>query len=422
MVRPAGAAGRTAFRSPRLSGRDPWPARQPPDPDVLDAMTTTPLTESSATGRDHPFQQLVDLAHRSHAVITEHQHEGGAYPASPTFSAYRGYAWLRDGSFTAEGISRYGDVDSADRYHDWVSRVLGARAAQVDALVADAARGVDVPLERMLPTRFTFDGLDGSDPWWDFQTDGYGTWLWSLVAHAKRHDRDLSRWLPGIEVAVDFLGAFWQLPCYDWWEEHVEHRHVSTLGAVAGGLRDIAESGVLDEGRAELAREASSGAAGLALREGVAEGHLVKWLGTDVVDGSLPSCIVPFRLVEPGSPLATATLAKVAADLEADSGVHRFRADVFYGGGQWLLLSALLGWNLAVAGDQAGALRHLHWIADRATSTGELPEQVPDHLLHPGTRAEWVERWGEVATPLLWSHGMYLILADELGLLDGPSS
>jgi hypothetical protein len=23
-----------------------------------------------------------------------------------------------------------------------------------------------------------------------------------------------------------------------------------------------------------------------------------------------------------------------------------------------------------------------------------------------------------VATPLLWSHGMYLILADELGLLD----
>lgn len=366
-------------------------------------------------------EELLALAHRSRAVIVEHQHEGGAYPASPTFSAYRGYAWLRDGSFIAEGISRYGDVESADRYHDWVSRVLGARREQVDALVADAARGVEVPLDRMLPTRFTFDGLDGSDPWWDFQTDGYGTWLWSLAAHALRHGGDLTRWLPGIDVAVDFLAGFWDLACYDWWEEHVEHRHVSTLGAVAGGLRDIADCGILDEARTNRARGAAHGAATLALSQGVADGHLVKWLGTTAVDGSLPSCVVPFRLAEPGSDLAARTLAEVAAGLDIDGGVHRFRDDVFYGGGQWLLLSALLGWNLAAAGDRDGALRHLRWIAAHATATGEMPEQASDHLLHPDTRAEWIERWGEVATPLLWSHGMYLILAAELGLLEGTS-
>ncbi|MDQ3788570.1 MAG: glycoside hydrolase family 15 protein, partial [Actinomycetota bacterium] len=62
---------------------------------------------------------LTDLARRSHEVITRYQDAGGAYPASPTFSAYRGFAWLRDGSFTAEGISRYGDVGSANRFHDW---------------------------------------------------------------------------------------------------------------------------------------------------------------------------------------------------------------------------------------------------------------------------------------------------------------
>lgn len=395
-------------------------------------MTSLPETSAAAPAGMPPAHaaerapvptgdDLLALAYRSHEVITEHQHESGAYPASPTFSAYRGYAWLRDGSFTAEGISRWGDVDSADRYHDWVSRVLGARREQVDGLVADAARGVEVLLDRMLPTRFTFDGLDGSDPWWDFQTDGYGTWLWSLVAHAQRHGGDLTRWLPGIEVAVDFLAAFWDLACYDWWEEHVEHRHVSTLGAVAGGLRDIADSGVLDAERADRARAASRGAAALALSQGVADGHLVKWLGTTAVDGSLPSCIMPFRLAEPGSELAVGTLDRVAADLDVGGGVHRFRADVFYGGGQWLLLSALLGWNLAAAGDSDGALGHLRWIAAHATETGEMPEQVPDHLLHPESRAEWIERWGEVATPLLWSHGMYLILADELGLLEGRS-
>ncbi|HEY0214759.1 MAG TPA: hypothetical protein VGC57_00025, partial [Cellulomonas sp.] len=117
------------------------------------------------------------------------------------------------------------------------------------------------------------------------------------------------------------------------------------------------------------------------------------------------------------------TLDTVRADLAVDGGVHRFRADVFYGGGQWLLLTCLLGWNEAVAGDRESALARLRWVADHATSAaGELPEQVPDHLLHPEHHAEWVDRWGTVATPLLWSHGMYLILADELGLLPHTES
>jgi GH15 family glucan-1,4-alpha-glucosidase len=261
----------------------------------------------------------------------------------------------------------------------------------------------------MLPTRFTFEGADGSDPWWDFQTDGYGTWLWSVVTHANRHGLDLDRWRGGIEVAVDYLVAFWDRPCYDWWEEHVEQQHVSTLGAIYGGLVAIApytSTPVL-----EVAERIRS----LVDAEGKQEGHLTKWLGASAVDGSLPACVVPFGLAS--GDLGTATVAAVARELDVDGGVHRFKADVFYGGGQWLLLSALLGWNLAAAGDTAGAWRYLRWIADQATPDGELPEQVPHHLLHPESRDEWIARWGPSASPLLWSHGMYLILADELGIL-----
>lgn len=352
---------------------------------------------------------LVELARHSHRIITAHQHPGGAYPASPTFSAYRGYAWLRDGSFTAEGVSRYGDVASADRYHDWVCGVLSKRRNQVDALVADG----NPPNEAMLPTRFTFGGADGSDPWWDFQTDGYGTWLWSVVTHAGRHSLDLTRWRPGIEVAVDYLLSFWDRPCYDWWEEHDEHRHVSTLGAIHGGLLAIAP--FVDPVRREACAATASRIKDLVLSEGLTGGHLAKWLGSTTVDGSLPACIVPFGLVD-GS-VADATLDAVAAELDVDGGVHRFTADVFYGGGQWPLLSALLGWNLAARGDRSAGLRYLRWIAAQAAPSGELPEQVPHHLMHPGSRDEWIARWGEVAMPLLWSHGMYLILASELGLL-----
>src|SRR5665647_267387 len=385
-------------------------------------MTSFPDTDrppgSSILGgiTDDERRVLVGLAVRSHDVITSHQHAGGAYPASPTFSAYAGYAWLRDGAFTAEGVSRYGDVASASRFHEWADIVLNRRRSQVDDLVSAANRGEQPPNEAMLPTRFTLDGDDGSDPWWNFQTDGYGAWLWSVVTHARRHGLDLGQWHGGINVAVDYLTAFWDRPCYDWWEEHVEQRHVSTLGAIHGGLRAALDSGVLDPDRVHRATAATAAIRALVSSDGVARGHLTKWLGSKAVDGSLSACIVPFGLLDASDPVALETLGVVARDLDVDGGVHRFRADVFYGGGQWLLLSALLGWNLAAQGKPAAALRHLRWIAAQATPDGHLPEQVPSHLLHHQSRAGWIDRWGTVATPLLWSHGMYLILVDELGL------
>ncbi len=371
--------------------------------------------------------RLHSLATSSHEVITGHQHAGGAYPASPTFSAYTGYAWLRDGAFTAEGVSRFGDVDSTNEFHDWASGVLTARTEQVKSLRDAVRHGHEVPAALMLPTRFTLDGHVGNEPWWDFQTDGYGTWLWSVVTHAHRHGLALSRWRTGIEVAVDYLTTFWDRPCYDWWEENLDHRHVSTLGAIYSGLSETARSGILDPTRRSIAERTAQAVRRLVLTEGTvtaADGsvHLAKWLGSNDVDASLAACVVPFGLVAPTDPIARATIRAIANELEVEGGVHRYRADVFYGGGQWPLLSCLLGWNRTAAGDPAAGLRSLTWAADHATDDGELPEQVPDHLLHPGHRDEWIDRWGPVATPLLWSHGMFLILADELGLLmDGST-
>lgn len=378
-------------------------------------MTTVPQREPLVLSSiEH--ERFAALAQDSYRIITSHQQPSGAYPAAPTFSAYQGYAWLRDGSFTAEGTSRYGGTDSAERFHDWVDDVLTARRGVVDTIVAAGRDGVPTGELAMLPTRFTYDGRNGSDPWWDFQTDGYGTWLWSVVSHSERHGTDLASWRSGMEVAVDYLAATWHLPCYDWWEEHVEQRHTSTLGSIYGGLTAVVTTGVLDAARADRAAEVCRRIRELVEAEAVVDGHLTKWLGTSEVDGSLAACVVPFGLVDADDDRAGATLAAVQRDLDTDGGVHRFRGDVFYGGGQWLLLSALLGWNLAARGDRNGALHHLRWIADQAGPAGDLPEQVAGHLLHPATRDEWVAKWGPVASPLLWSHGMYLILADELGL------
>ncbi|MFI7135430.1 glycoside hydrolase family 15 protein [Nonomuraea sp. NPDC050153] len=363
----------------------------------------------------------MSLVAHSLDVIKRWQSPTGAYPASPTFSAYRGYSWLRDGAFIAEGVSRHGDVAGANAFHAWCARVVADRAGQVDSLVSRAARGEAVPVAEMLPTRFTLDGADGGDDWWDFQLDGYGTWLWALREHCARHGAVVPGVEKGVRTAVRYLAAFWHLPCYDWWEEHVERRHVATLGAIHAGLRAAAALGVLSAAEEASAAQAVAGIAALVEREGLTRDgsgppRLRKWLGGDAVDASLLACVEPFGLYPAAHPVGAATVAAVERALARDGGVYRYLADTFYGGGRWVLLAGFLGWNHARAGRPAAARRRLDWMAAQATADGDLPEQVSDLLLAPGRRQEWLDRWGPVATPLLWSHGMYLILADELGV------
>ncbi|MDY0829622.1 glycoside hydrolase family 15 protein [Microbacterium sp. BG28] len=367
-------------------------------------MTTTPRVDLGA------------LLDRSRAVITSLQEPNGAYPASPSFSAYRGYCWFRDGSFIADGASAAGEVASASAFHDWCAMVVDLHADRIRDIVEAADAGTPLPDEHMLPARFTFDGGLGADDWWDFQLDGYGTWLWAAAAHAERHAIDPARWGDAAALTVEYLLSSWERPCYDWWEEHDEAVHGSTLGCIAAGLRAAADAGLVTGERAERARAGAEDVTARLERDAVVDGHLVKWIGSDAVDASLSSLIAPLGVVDPASPLAAATLQAVSDQLEVDGGVYRFRADTFFGGGRWPLLSCFLGLAYAAVGDRAEARRLLEWAASTATDAGMLPEQVDGHLLAPEHRQEWIDRWGPVATPLLWSHAMVLRLAAELGV------
>lgn len=360
---------------------------------------------------------LSALVASSADLIASLQDAGGAYPASPTFSAYAGYSWFRDGAFIADGMSSAGRVASAERFFDWCARTLESRRDEVGAIVAAARAGEPMPDAAMLPTRFTFDGRAGDDEWWDFQLDGYGTWVWALGEHVRRHGADAAdaaRWADAVALSVDYLASSWCRPCFDWWEEHAEHVHVSTLGCVAAGLRAAAGLGVLDDERAALAEATAAEVVELMLSRGVADGHLAKWLGSAAVDASLAAVVGVMHVVPADSDLGRATIAAVERDLTVEDGVHRYLGDTFFGGGQWPLLSCFLGIAHARAGDRDRAHELLAWAAATADATGAMPEQVGHHLLD-GTRvAEWVDRWGPVAQPLLWSHAMLIRLAVEL--------
>lgn len=357
---------------------------------------------------------LAWLEKRSREFVLSLQEPGGAYPASPDFSAYRGYCWFRDGSFIADGVSAVGEVDSASAFFDWCARVVERHEPTIRAAIAGAAEGMPLPGAEMLPARFTFDGGLGTDDWTDFQLDGYGTWLWAVAEHAGRHGLELDRWRPAAGLVVDYLMSSWRRACFDWWEEHDEQVHVSTLGCIEAGLRRAATDGLVDGERARRALAAAAEVLALIEAEGTVEGHLTKWLGSDAVDGSLSALVAPLGVFPPGSPLALGTIVAVERQLCVDGGVHRFLGDTYFGGGRWPLLSCFLGLAKAAQGDRDGARALLDWAAGTATAEGYLPEQAEGHLLDPAFHPGWVDRWGPVATPLLWSHAMLLRLAAEL--------
>ena len=372
--------------------------------------------------RPQPFAQLIDmttdsrtlqaddLRRRSRSVILENQHPSGAFPAAIDYSVYN-YCWFRDGSFIADALSRTGDIESATRFHSWCQRVLDERSVHINELISRKAAGEIVAGSDMLPTRFTLDGADGSEDWWDFQLDGYGTWLWVLAAHLRRHEIDPGPFLPAVGTVVGYLAAFGDQPCFDWWEEHEEHQHLSTLCSAIAGLDSAA--GLLPERPAVAATEAASRLRAVVQDSSSETGHLTKWVGSTAVDGSLLSAAVPFAVFEPGSAVAEATYERVLAELVAD-GVYRYRGDTFYGGGEWIILTAWLGLYEAATDRLDLASSRRDWIVAQAQPNGDLPEQVATHAQYPDRIDEWDKKWGPVATPLLWSHAMFLTLDTAL--------
>ena len=210
--------------------------------------------------------------------------------------------------------------------------------------------------------RYGLDGDPDPSPWPKLQIDGLGLFLWAL------RRRGSSRWDEAAAIVSRWLEHHWGVPCTDWWEER-EGVHGTTVWCVAEGLDSD-----------ELRREAT------ALAE------------AEEADGSH---------LHIGTPTLVERVENTLAD--SDVPIHRHLRDTYYGGGQWLLLTAMLG--LAKPERAADCLA---WIEAHARPNGDLPEQVQDHLLHPDQYEPWVAKWGEPPSPLLWSHAMYLRLHHAL--------
>jgi GH15 family glucan-1,4-alpha-glucosidase len=350
-----------------------------------------------------------DIIDQSLRVIADGQAPSGAYIASPNFPQYH-FAWLRDGAYCALAMDANNCGESAAAFHDWAAHVVEKQGDHIRALIRRLESGEIPDGHEMLPTRYTLDGeiehFDG-EAWPNFQLDGYGTWLFALYSH---FGTDLPlRLLPAAELASDYLAAAWKLPCFDYWEEFGDRRHTSTLAAIAAGLKAgsrLLERSELDQ----LAGEIVSDILDTCVKDGV----LGKGPNDARVDASLVSLATPFALLDPAHPVMAATVDRIRSDLSSSTGgIRRYLGDTYFGGNPWLLLTAWLGWHDRLSGNEQGHTSARNWVLDNASTDGALAEQILHEPQNAALVGPWLERWGPVANPLLWSHAKFLLMESE---------
>jgi len=351
-----------------------------------------------------------DLVAASVRAMLANQRASGAFVASPDFGQYR-YCWLRDASFIAYGLDLAGEAEASARYHEWAARAITGVATRIDAAICQARSGRMLDPAEMPPTRFDLEGAPVGDDWPNFQVDGYGTWLWALREHTARNGADalVERLAPVVDLTARFVSALALTACFDVWEEDGGSVHTSTLACVYGGL--VAAADLL--GDDSLSVRADDVKAHV-LEHTLHEGRFRKSSATPSVDASLLWLARPFGLVEVDDPVFAATADAIEDELDLDGGIRRYPEDTYYGGGAWPVLAASLGWVRQAAGHREAAMRRCAWIESCFDAEGRLGEQFGGDRRDPLGYAEWRARWGHPARDLLWSHAMYVVLADAV--------
>jgi len=370
----------------------------------------------------------MDLFQRSIEIIRQFQSPEGAYVACPNFPTYN-YSWLRDSSYVAYAMDRAGAHDSARRYHRWVVDVIERYKYKIP-LIKQALKNAK-PLNDgdFLFTRYTLDGSEDTGAvWGNFQFDGYGTWLWAACAHYNMTgDKDWLRLVErSLSLIVEYLQLVWRLPNYDCWEENPDLLHSYSIASTYGGLGAVLE--LIEEKEIDLdpapIQKSMGEMKAFVLKYGVFDERLTKHIEPDLaddshmnasVDASLLGAALPGKLFPLDNPLLINTISSIQRELvSSEGGVYRYMKDTYYGGGQWILLTAWLGWVECENGQRKLAEERLEWVEKQTDENGWLPEQTPRHLLSPAHYPQWLAKWGDIAKPLLWSHAMYMILYKTL--------
>lgn len=134
------------------------------------------------------------------------------------------------------------------------------------------------------------------------------------------------------------------------------------------------------------------------------------------IDGSLVGLAYPFRIIDASDPRMTATIDEIMRRLWAD-GVMRYEGDDYdghmyadgyhrkNGAGHWPLLTLWLAITHAERGEMEKAFALYNHVLSTVPESGMIAEQVFDNDIQVAV------------SPLAWSHAMFVLATEALGLM-----
>lgn len=377
--------------------------------------------------------RIVEFFKRSLLIMRTHIDDDGAIIASTDYDAVNfardtyAYMWPRDGALCACALIKAGYTDAARRFFQFCLDVISPQG--------------------YLLHKFNPDKTVASSwqPWWlnereslPIQEDETALVVWALWHHFQKFReiefiKPLYRRL--ITNAADFMVKFRDKkthlpnPSYDVWEERFGV-HLFTVAAVIGGLqaaskftRAFGETAdadryiqTADEIRAAMEKYMWNEEKGYFARM-----VLPRSDGTYELDMTVDAAsysIWAFGALSPDSPKVIATMDTVREKLSIKTGIGglaRYEGDAYQRavpasekipGNPWIICTLWLAQYYIAAAktvdDLRKALDILQWTADRAMSSGVLPEQI-----HPLTGAPIS------VCPLTWSHAAVVMTVVE---------
>jgi GH15 family glucan-1,4-alpha-glucosidase len=335
------------------------------------------------------------------------RYPSGLYAAVPPDSSviidiYRA-VWIRDSFYTLMAFEALGEIDKLrEGVYALVDHVLLRWAYKLDWRIVE---GVPAHDNEYLHPRYDQAGTEiHSELWGLRQDDAVGLAIWALSRWQERYAifRNDHADFHLVQKLIWYCDAtrVGQLPDSGMWEEEEPTKaiHLSSLGAVAAGLKQAERIGVKDIPE-RLSMDTSQQILMLAGRE--SSHH-----DTDL---ALLTLLWPYGIDLP-IPISTQSeiVERVENELLGQRGVIRYAADAYNnchdGPPEWTMG---LGF-LALAWDQLGnrerARMYLRRLEASATDSGELPEswcREPRHDKY-------------FNSPLCWSHALHVVAASQI--------
>lgn len=137
----------------------------------------------------------------------------------------------------------------------------------------------------------------------------------------------------------------------------------------------------------------------------VENGILKRSLDDSKIDISLLSVLIPFNIFEEGNSILKNTVQEIEKTLKLPNGGYlRYQNDNYIGGNAWIISSLWLSLYYIKSGNIKRAREIFDWVTEHADNLYFLPEQIEKY----GDKTAWISQ-------LAWSHGMYVIVKQELG-------